>query len=232
MKKVTVATMAAMVLMTATSAFAVDSATSVTGAVESIATLSSTITIGAGGATTGNAGGAAVMIDFLAQHSDVGAGISAEASRNYSNIVVKPFLPMTDFAYLGVGYLNAKAHPAQCTTNEVGDSVCQSTATSMGASGTPSGSTSLAAGATGTSNYYTAKGVYGMIGLTQKASFDGMNFTADAGYRFGKIQGPVGSLGFSTKISEQIVGFKLSAEQIKNDTKNINRAALYATFSF
>lgn len=231
MKKVTVATMATMVLITATSAFAADNVTGATNAVRSIASYT-TLTIGAGGATTGNAGGAAIMIDAALQYDDeIGARISAEASRNYSNIVVKPFSPISDFAYLGVGYLNAKAHPAQCTTNEVGESVCQSTGTNMGASGAPSSSTSLASGASG-SNLYTEKGVYGMVGLTQKASFDGMNFTADAGYRFGKIQGPVGSLGFSTKISEQIVGFKLSAEQIKNDTKNINRTALYATFSF
>lgn len=210
MKKVTIAAIAAMVLVTGASAdILADTAASLDkGYVE----------LGAGYASTDGTGSAALSI--AGTFSNV--QLSAETSTNYFGGTAKAFV-IPDI-YVGGGYLRAKGHtPTECTVNSLsGVTTC-----------VPAGGTGLGdPEAVAVSDSFTEKGAFAIVGTAGVFGMGGSEIVGDIGYRFGTISGPVGSLGVFTKIGEQKMGVKIGIEQIKSDVKDIDRVGVFGVISF
>lgn len=216
MKKVTIATMAAMVLVTTgATAGTLENATEL--AVSSMQR--ATTTVGTGFTNTDSTGGLAGIVSFSSAEdtSNIGWSLSGEASKNYHSATAKTSwinVALADI-YVGGGYLNAKGHTSSggCSVEQQVNGTCLAT----------------------TQNF-TEKGGFGIIGLSKKFDLAGTKVIADAGYRFGGVEGPVASVGVSKKFGNEFwskeFGLKVGYEQIKSDIENIDRVAMYGTLSF
>lgn len=222
MKKVTLAAMAAMVLVTTgATAGTLENATEL--AVSSMQRVSTTV--GTGFADTDNVGGAGIMVNFSSteDRSGIGWSLSGEASKNYYSATAKTSWLNAAIAdvYVGGGYLSADGS----TSTNGGCSVAQQM------SGTCYPEDTI-----GTTQNFTEKGGFGILGLSKTFDLTGTKLIADAGYRFGGVEGPVASVGVSKKFGNEFwskeFGLKIGVEQIKSDVENIDRAAIYGTVSF
>lgn len=223
MKKVTIAAMAAMVLVT-TGAMAGTLEDTTELAVSSMQRV--TTTVGTGFANTGSAGGIGGIINFSSTEdtSVIGWSIGGETSKNYYSTTAKTSWHNVALAdvYVGGGYLSAKGSVSMggvCSVEQQINGTCLAESTAQGS----------------TQNF-TEKGGFGIVGLSKTFDLTGTKVIADAGYRFGGVEGPVASVGVSKKFGNDFwskeFGLKIGYEQIKSNVENIDRVAMYGTVSF
>ena len=220
MKKVTLAAMAAMILVTGASAGTLEDAAEL--AVSSMQRV--TTTVGTGFANTDSTGGVAGMVNFSSTEdtSNIGWSLDGEASKNYYSATAKTSWINVALAdvYVGGGYLSAKG-----SSSTGGCSVEQQM----------SGTCSVEFNPVVNQNF-TEKGGFGIVGLSKTFDLTGTKVIANAGYRFGGVEGPVASVGVSKKFGNEFwskeFGFKVGYEQIKSNVENIDRATLYGTVAF
>jgi hypothetical protein len=205
MKKVMIAAMAASVL-----------AGSVFGA-ESAAQNVSRYTAAAGYSSVGDKGSAAVMLQAETMFNGTIFGGAADFSENFTNIVgTARVTPAVNISYVGAGYLDTYRNDIASTGPVPG---------------------SLDPHATMTTYPRIAKqGFYGIIGLADSVMVDDYKIGADVGYRIGEVNGPTFSImaakNFGTQTEHHIVGIKGVFDQVKHDTKDMNRVGMYLTYSF
>lgn len=222
MKKVTLAAMAAMVLVTTgATAGTLENATEL--AVSSMQRV--TTTVGTGFANTDSTGGLAGMVNFSSAEdtSNIGWSINGEASKNYYGATAKTSwinVALADM-YVGGGYLSAKGSVLSgggCSVEQQMNGTC-----------------SLEFN-TAVNQNFTEKGGFGIVGLSKTFDLTGTKVIADAGYRFGGVEGPVASVSVSKKFGNEFwskeFGLKVGYEQIKSNVENIDRAAIYGTVAF
>lgn len=202
MKKVTVAAMAAMVLVT--SAIAADEQ----GAL--LANTNGVFTVGAGFANTESAGSPALMLNYV-QIDDIALlNADLETSKNYLGFSLKSnVLPAINSSYAGVGYISADGQDKTIASDGYAPASTKHV-TEQGVFGV-----------VGFQDNFNVDGVKvsGDIGY-RIGDINGPTASIALSKKFGP------------DFYSQTLGLKVGFEQLKNADENINRMAVYGTLTF
>lgn len=210
MKKVTLAVMVAMVLVTGAMA-ADDMNSTETGLPTNVFERTGYMTVGAGFANIETAGSPAIMLNYSQADEIAVRNFDFEISKNYLDLSIKAnIFPLFNTSYVGIGYLSADGKDKTIA----GDGI------------------EIAA----STNHSKEHGIYGVAGFQDSFIIDDLKVSGDIGYRFGEVHGPAASIVLSKKFGpnfySQTLGLKVGFEQIKNSDENINRMVIYGTLTF
>jgi hypothetical protein len=227
MKKVMLAAMAGMVLVSGASAN-VEMDNYLSGLADGISNgfiENAAVTVGAGWANTDAHGGAGFVLNLSSAPSkEVYSKVDVQISERYfavTDIAALNLDGMVD-PYLGFGYLKAEGVATTgggCAPGSMFNGTCLPEDV-----------------APQSSEVIKENGFFGTVGVSEQFVVDGITAGLQAGYRFGAVEGPVAGATFSKKIGSetgfQALGLMVNFEQIKNDKEDIDRVAVYGTVTF